>query len=1255
MDDYKIDMLDAKSENVKEEIEETKANIEEIETHRKNIDKKQTIFSQDVKYAVTYSKQDNSNSLLTWSINTESVGEQQYDQYLELEQKGYNEFSLDLIHKKIVLFHYKENGKIKYELVDLTERKFLDLRETLQIPEEFPIIKYSIGFFSDDFNNSNDSNDRLILVSLYSSKSGKKDYKIYEYSFKDKQITTYDIVIPKGLEDHNVNCCINETKLFFFACDMTDETRNYLILQWDLSDLSAMTFEMQYHLLEDKEMPLIMFKEIRLDINGPNFVMNEGKTLLAIRVYNRIYIFSMESGLQVSTLKFKESDFTMESFVSSNDVPEGLIVSFGDNALFLDPFDPFSDVIEIDYTGKNSKITNKGKKISTIENSVHVTNELKKNLSRKILENNHYYSNLYTLSIFQTIRNLFEEILKGKIKSDCSDLKMITIQGRFYFVSYEDEKVEIWGRTSSKNEDILTQFPATFKFGGLFAFKLLNNSDLVLITDAGIHIYTIISASIALRYFWVNEDWKNNFQRESTIIKILENEFKESRSSLPPPTFETLIRSPDDDQHSSLDDFLVLNPDYEGHYKYKELLISIICLNTIELSKFGKEMLKISIEKKNDVIVGTIIDRIIEIIQNNSSDPSSNEENSGNSSSIEESFGNPTSIEKNSSDPSSNEKNTSDPSSNEKNSGNSSSIEESSGNPASIEKSTSDPSSNEKNSGNSSSIEENSDKPTSIEKNSNDSGSNEKSTSDPSSNKKNSVNPSLIKKNSSDPSLSLLPIISIIRSNLSRLSEYYSDYELRIFSYTSIMPDPMCSSVKTISTSFPYAYSKNIEIKKSTKLSLLSNNYFKPLLSSCSTILNFRKYENIPVISFIVPYNYSWNEILCQPESILFHDIDSKTIYNGWNLTAFIAFNERIYYYYYFIWFLYTIFYLCFALASTLESNLIPDVYRTILLIISVILGLIHILVEIWQFYWLKENYFKDPCNFFDLGAYLLPIITSLHWIIKETPPLWIIAFSNLFLSLKFLLFFRVFHHFGIYFTIIVGVAKKISPFLIVLFIVIFGFSHTFYILLRPTQDFSFDNPTFNNDKNNPWNLATKYNLVNPDGTINPNATMIQPPDSNTNLFDWFPTSLLAMYLFITGNNGSLSPWDYRDYQAMTVLLEYLIQKAKIIVETEIFYMLHYKKYQKQNLDWIYYNIPINNVRKLIEAIKDHKIEFDAPPYIRNELKKLMKFRESKESFKEILKQKSRYKTLRETYKMNVQRGWLIDLIRDPPVNHKIN
>src|SRR5204862_6230221 len=84
------------------------------------------------------------------------------------------------------------------------------------------------------------------------------------------------------------------------------------------------------------------------------------------------------------------------------------------------------------------------------------------------------------------------------------------------------------------------------------------------------------------------------------------------------------------------------------------------------------------------------------------------------------------------------------------------------------------------------------------------------------------------------------------------------------------------------------------------------------------------------------------------------------------------------------------------------------------------------------------------------------------------------------------------------------------------------------------------------------------------DGTINNTATLIQPPDSNTNLFNWFPTSLLAVYNLITGNNlllftnrfffliqyfnhifntitigdsGSLSPWTFRENHTMTFLL----------------------------------------------------------------------------------------------------------------------
>ncbi|CAG8768566.1 12903_t:CDS:1, partial [Rhizophagus irregularis] len=51
---------------------------------------------------------------------------------------------------------------------------------------------------------------------------------------------------------------------------------------------------------------------------------------------------------------------------------------------------------------------------------------------------------------------------------------------------------------------------------------------------------------------------------------------------------------------------------------------------------------------------------------------------------------------------------------------------------------------------------------------------------------------------------------------------------------------------------------------------------------------------------------------------------------------------------------------------------------------------------------------------------------------------------------------------------------------------------------------------------NDLWNIATKYNFINSDGTINNTTTIIQDPDSNTNLFNWFFTSLLAVYNLLT-------------------------------------------------------------------------------------------------------------------------------------------
>src|SRR3954454_19416175 len=88
--------------------------------------------------------------------------------------------------------------------------------------------------------------------------------------------------------------------------------------------------------------------------------------------------------------------------------------------------------------------------------------------------------------------------------------------------------------------------------------------------------------------------------------------------------------------------------------------------------------------------------------------------------------------------------------------------------------------------------------------------------------------------------------------------------------------------------------------------------------------------------------------------------------------------------------------------------------------------------------------FFKKKINILllliDVGAYSLPIITSIYWLINENHSLQISAISVLLLNLKFLLFFRVFQSFGKYFAIIIGVAEEVFPFLVVLFFIIFGF-----------------------------------------------------------------------------------------------------------------------------------------------------------------------------------------------------------------------
>ncbi|GBB89835.1 hypothetical protein RclHR1_16670003 [Rhizophagus clarus] len=477
--------------------------------------------------------------------------------------------------------------------------------------------------------------------------------------------------------------------------------------------------------------------------------------------------------------------------------------------------------------------------------------------------------------------------------------------------------------------------------------------------------------------------------------------------------------------------------------------------------------------------------------------------------------------------------------------------------------------------------------------------------------------------------------MTIISLNLAELCDYYPDFIIKYISSTSIMLSPYFWWTGNSKNASLHSY-RDIYIKGSN----MENNYFKPILAIYKGLIRYlRAEEEIQIVNFIVPFlqiyvyqddsknndhencetekdhdikskiitilkklitglkiimmipksNSIWNKFLYKQKSILFCNIDSNNFYNWWNFAAIIDFKWKTFgkRYYYLIWLFYTIFYICYSLASTLEQKFIPDLYFKLLFIISIIFGSIFLIFEIRQCLWNYKIYLDDIWN----------------------------------------LFGKVIESYGIYFAIIIGVANKVFPFLVLLFFIVLGYAQAFFIVLRSNSI---------NDDNDPRNVATKYDFVNPNGTIS-NSTIIQDPDSNTNLFNWFPTSLLAVYKLLTGDSGSLSPFTYREHSVMTILLvtftfftviylmnlfigllnlaiddynkkeEFLLQKARIIMEIELFYMLPWQRKKKEWFpDQIYYDIPLTEVRKLINAIDNKLTVFNYPPIISEKLKELV-------------------------------------------------
>ncbi|PKK76704.1 hypothetical protein RhiirC2_844957 [Rhizophagus irregularis] len=443
--------------------------------------------------------------------------------------------------------------------------------------------------------------------------------------------------------------------------------------------------------------------------------------------------------------------------------------------------------------------------------------------------------------------------------------------------------------------------------------------------------------------------------------------------------------------------------------------------------------------------------------------------------------------------------------------------------------------------------------------------------------------------------------LSIITSTMALLNKSYPDYISRYSSETTMITDSSFYSIEYKNNNLHlYSSSEYPQIINLTK-SILWCKY--NLLMSEFAKEEIFKHTTTPTIIFMNPYikfvnypqKYNWSkELLIKPQYSPFVETINKDIYKTWDGETIIDFKWNNYgkYYYALIWIVYMAFLGCFTAAATIPQQYIDEDIQSQLLIASIILGFIHLSFEIRQFVYDPIRWFRNFWNIFDIIAFLFPI------------------------DIKFLLFFRVFESFGVYFAIMISVGKQIASFLLVLFIIIISFAHTFYILLSPTSNVSFEKNTNNDDPNNPWNIAPAYYQAFADGTVNKNQYFIQPPDENTNMFVDFGTAIFAMYLFLTGDSSALSNWTYKDNPSLVILIvlfsllvvvylmnlligllnnaiekdnnkaSYLVQKAEILAEIELLYLLpHQRRWHKWFPEIIYYYADADKVRQKIKEM----------------------------------------------------------------------
>ncbi|RIB19855.1 hypothetical protein C2G38_2180743 [Gigaspora rosea] len=217
--------------------------------------------------------------------------------------------------------------------------------------------------------------------------------------------------------------------------------------------------------------------------------------------------------------------------------------------------------------------------------------------------------------------------------------------------------------------------------------------------------------------------------------------------------------------------------------------------------------------------------------------------------------------------------------------------------------------------------------------------------------------------------------------------------------------------------------------------------------------------------------------------------------------------------------------------------------------------------------------------------------------------------------------------------------------------ILVLAFAHSLHILLRPTTEYSYNQPSYTKDINNSWNLVLTYQFISSNGTVD-GSSLVEISDDNTNMFAQFSTSLLAVYFMLTGDSSAVSSWVYKNNWMLVFLIviflffttiyllnlftlllgnaveetnnkeSFLKLKCKILSEIELFWMLPYQRRKKNWFpDILYYEASVDELKKYINNIKDDEEIFQN---LLPAVKEIVEIKDTDNEIKDMIKAQNR-------------------------------